>query len=69
VPLDCEEVARLLLGETDNDGPSVLPAEIILDYSEIVEFSSEKFADLQKQVDDDNEHHIKVLDRGHRAMG
>jgi hypothetical protein len=61
-PMDYEEVARRLLGETENDGPNVLPAEIIRYYSEIVELASKQFADLQKQVDD-NEHHIKVLER------
>ena len=55
-------VARRLLGESDNDGPNVLPAEIIRFFSEIVESASNQFADLQKQVDD-NEHHIKVLER------
>jgi hypothetical protein len=61
-PMDDEEVARRLLGESDNDGPNVLPAEIIRFFSEIVESASNQFADLQKQVDD-NEHHIKVLER------
>jgi hypothetical protein len=60
--MDYEEVARRLLGEKDNDGPNVLPAEIIEYFSEVVELASEQFADLQKQVDD-NEHHIKVLER------
>jgi hypothetical protein len=62
LPMDYEEVARRLLRDTDNDGPNVLPAEIIRYYSEIVELSSEHFAALQKQVDD-NEHHINVLER------
>ena len=60
--MDYEEVARRLLRDTDNDGPNVLPAEIIRYYSEIVELASEQFAALQKQVDD-NEHHINVLER------
>ena len=62
LPMDYEEVARRLLGEKDNDGPNVLPAEIIEYFSEVVELASEQFADLQKQVDD-NEHHTKVLER------
>jgi len=62
LPMDYEEVARRLLGEKDNDGPNVLPAEIMEYFSEVVELASEQFADLQKQVDD-NEHHIKVLER------
>ena len=62
LPMDYEEVARRLLRDTDNDGPNVLPAEIIRYYSEIVELASEQFAALQKQVDD-NEHHINVLER------
>ena len=61
-PMDYEEVARRFLGESDNVGPNMLPAEIIRFYSEIVESASNQFADLQKQVDD-NEHHIKVLER------
>jgi hypothetical protein len=62
MPMDYEEVARRLLGETDNVGPNVLPAEISRFYSEVVELASKQFADLQKQVDD-NEHHIEVLER------
>jgi hypothetical protein len=62
VPMDYEEVARRLLGETDNDGQNVLPAEIIRFFSEIVESASNRFANLQKQVDD-YEHHIRVLER------
>ena len=62
IPMDYEEVARRLLGETDNVGPNILPAKISRFYSEVVELASKQFADLQKQVDD-NEHHIKVLER------
>jgi hypothetical protein len=62
IPMDYEEVARRLLGETDNVGPNILPAEISRFYSEVVELASKQFADLQKQVDD-NEHHIEVLER------
>lgn len=61
-PMDYEEVANRLLGQRDNVEPNVLPAEIIRFYSEIVESASKKFADLQQQLDD-NEHHIKVLER------
>ena len=61
-PMDYDEVARRLLGESENDGPSQLPAEIIRYFADIVEFSSGKFADLQTRIDD-NEHHIQVLER------
>jgi len=61
-PMDYEEVAYRLLGQRDNVEPNVLPAAIIRCYSEIVESASKKFADLQQQLDD-NEHHIKVLDK------
>ena len=39
-PMDYDEVARRLLGESENDGPSQLPAEIIRYFADIVEFSS-----------------------------
>ncbi len=61
-PMDYEEVAYRLLGQRDNVEPNILPAAIIRLYSEIVESASKKFADLQQQLDD-NEHHIKVLDK------
>ncbi len=60
--MNYDEVARRLLGESENDGPSQLPAEIIRYFADIVEFSSGKFADLQTRIDD-NEHHIQVLER------
>ena len=61
-PMDYEEVAYRLLGQRDNVEPNVLPDAIIRLFSEIVESASKKFADLQQQLDD-NEHHIKVLDK------
>jgi hypothetical protein len=57
-----EEVARRLLGESENDGSNQLPAEIVRYFSDVVEFSSKKFADLQTRIDD-NEHHIQVLEK------
>ena len=48
--------------EKDNVGPDKIPAEIIQYFSDIVDFASTKFADLQTDVDG-NEHHIKVLER------
>ena len=57
-----EEVACRLLGETDNDGPNQLPAAIVQYYLEIVDLASEKYANLQQQLED-NEHHIAVLER------
>ena len=62
LPMSYEEVSYRLLGQRDNVEPNVLPAAIIRWYSEIVESASKKFADLQQQLDD-NEHHIKVLDK------
>lgn len=59
-PMDYEEVGHRLLGTKDNVEPNILPETIIRFYSEIVESASNKFADLQQKIDD-NEHHIKVL--------
>jgi len=62
MPMTYEEVGRRLLGEDDDVGPNQLPAAIIRCYSEIVDYASKKFADLQERLDD-NEHHIGVLER------
>ena len=59
-PMDYEEVGYRLLGTKDNVEPNLLPEAIIQFYTEIVEFASNKYADLQQKLDD-NEHHIKVL--------
>jgi hypothetical protein len=59
-PMDYNEVGDRLSGQKANDGIDKLPAEILQYYSEIVEFASNKFADIQQQLDD-NEHHIGVL--------
>lgn len=59
-PMNYEEVGYRLLGTKDNVEPNVLPEAIIQFYSEIVESASNKYADLQQKLDD-NEHHIKVL--------
>ena len=55
---------RLLwpLCQRDNVEPNVLPAAIIHWHLEIVESASNKFADLEQQLND-NEHHIKVWTR------
>ena len=57
-----EEVCSWLLGEVDNVRPNQLPAAIIQCHSEIVDYVSKKFADLQEQLDD-YKHHICVLNR------
>ncbi len=58
-----EEVANRLLGQRNNVGPNVLPAEIIRFFSEIVESASKIFADLPQQLDDNKHHwHIKELE-------
>ena len=63
-PMDYEEVAYRLLGQRNNVGPNMLPEAIIRFYTEVVESTSSKFADLQQKLDD-NEHHIKVLHTAH----
>lgn len=59
-PMPYLEISRRLLGERENVGTNQLPPEIIRYFSEIVEFSSKQFVDLQQQLID-NEHHIQVL--------
>ena len=59
-PMDYGEVAERLLGLKENTGEDQLPPAIIEYYREIVEFASNKFADLQRNLVY-NEHHLEVL--------
>ena len=61
-PMDYNDVARRLLGRIENDGPDQLPPAIIQYFEEIVDFASNKFADLRQQLSH-NEHHYSVLKR------
>ena len=59
-PMDYGEVAQRLLGLKENTGQDQLPPAIINSYNEIVEFASNKFADLQRNLIY-NDHHFEVL--------
>jgi len=57
---DYNDVGRRLLVQIENDGPDQLPPAIIQYFKEIVDFASNKFADLRQQLSHD-EHHYSVL--------
>lgn len=59
-PMDYGEAAQRLLGLKENTGQDQLPPAVINYYTEIVEFASNKFADLQRNLIY-NDHHLEVL--------
>lgn len=61
-PMDYEEVSNRLLGLKANEGQDQLTPAIIRYFEEIVQFASQKFADVQQQLTE-NEHHLEILKR------
>jgi hypothetical protein len=61
-PMDYEEVSNRLLGLKANEGQDQLAPAIIKYFEEIVQFASQRFADVQLQLTQ-NEHHLETLKR------
>ena len=61
-PMDYEEVSDRLLGLKANEGQDQLTPAIIRYFEDIVRFASQKFADVQQQLTE-NERHLEILKR------
>jgi hypothetical protein len=58
--MEYEQVSRRLLEIEENTGQDQVPPPIIQYYKDIVDFASNKFAELQQQLIT-NEYHLNVL--------
>ena len=61
-PVTYRALGQILRQENSGEGPSQLPEEILRYFNNLVDSASDKFADMQKRLND-NEHHINVLER------